>query len=316
MNRGKAAIEFEKPDEADKAVKHMDGGQLDGAFLNVQVSRQSPFNMLALPLLVPISTHSVLSCLKFPICGETDEHPFRFPNILYLLHDHLHLLNPLHLHVIVDVDHIRVLVLDHDLPLVVVVLHHTLVPPHLDEVGMAVVVDIVVGLRLPLVDIVVDLARVVEGVGVMVGEIHMFLVEEEEDMEEEEGTVEEGDMADMEDEVVDRVGLVVVGIDIENVLVHLFEDHQIEVVHEDEVHRMVEEVSRILVQDRGLYPDQGQGRSVAVQVRVGGRGRTREVSRDQGRDRRVVYVVSGWQVRVRAGVLHRKSNRMRAATKR
>jgi len=38
LNRGKAAVEFEHPDEAEKAVKHMDGGQLDGSFLAVQVS--------------------------------------------------------------------------------------------------------------------------------------------------------------------------------------------------------------------------------------------------------------------------------------
>lgn len=38
LNRGKAALEFEKPSQAEKAIKHMDGGQLDGAFLTVQVS--------------------------------------------------------------------------------------------------------------------------------------------------------------------------------------------------------------------------------------------------------------------------------------
>jgi RNA-binding protein with serine-rich domain 1 len=40
LNRGKAALEFEKPSQAAKAIKHMDGGQLDGAFLTVQVSDQ------------------------------------------------------------------------------------------------------------------------------------------------------------------------------------------------------------------------------------------------------------------------------------
>ena len=38
LNRGKAALEFETPSQAEKAVKHMDGGQLDGSFLSVQVS--------------------------------------------------------------------------------------------------------------------------------------------------------------------------------------------------------------------------------------------------------------------------------------
>ncbi|WWD18181.1 hypothetical protein CI109_102630 [Kwoniella shandongensis] len=38
LNRGKAAIEFDRASEAEKAVKHMDGGQLDGSFLSVQIS--------------------------------------------------------------------------------------------------------------------------------------------------------------------------------------------------------------------------------------------------------------------------------------
>lgn len=38
LNKGKAAIEFDTPAAASKAVKCMDGGQLDGSFLNVQVS--------------------------------------------------------------------------------------------------------------------------------------------------------------------------------------------------------------------------------------------------------------------------------------
>ena len=38
LNRGKAAIEFEYTQDAEKAIKHMDGGQLDGSFLTVQVS--------------------------------------------------------------------------------------------------------------------------------------------------------------------------------------------------------------------------------------------------------------------------------------
>jgi hypothetical protein len=38
LNRGKAALEFEKASQATQAVKHMDGGQLDGSFLQVQVS--------------------------------------------------------------------------------------------------------------------------------------------------------------------------------------------------------------------------------------------------------------------------------------
>jgi RNA-binding protein with serine-rich domain 1 len=38
LNRGKAAIEFSNAEEAEKAVKHMNGGQLDGSFLTIQVS--------------------------------------------------------------------------------------------------------------------------------------------------------------------------------------------------------------------------------------------------------------------------------------
>lgn len=49
LNRGKAAIEFAAPDLASKAVKHMDGGQLDGAFLTVQVS-------LPIPALITVSS--------------------------------------------------------------------------------------------------------------------------------------------------------------------------------------------------------------------------------------------------------------------
>lgn len=41
LNRGKAALEFANPDEADKAVTHMNGGQLDGSILSVQVSSQT-----------------------------------------------------------------------------------------------------------------------------------------------------------------------------------------------------------------------------------------------------------------------------------
>lgn len=41
LNRGKAALEFEKPEEATAAVKHMDGGQLDGSILSVLVSYPS-----------------------------------------------------------------------------------------------------------------------------------------------------------------------------------------------------------------------------------------------------------------------------------
>ena len=38
LNRGKAAVEFSEASEAEKAVKHMNGGQLDGLFLTIQVS--------------------------------------------------------------------------------------------------------------------------------------------------------------------------------------------------------------------------------------------------------------------------------------
>ena len=38
LNRGKAALEYEGPAEAETAIKHMNGGQLDGSFLTVQVS--------------------------------------------------------------------------------------------------------------------------------------------------------------------------------------------------------------------------------------------------------------------------------------
>jgi RNA recognition motif-containing protein len=42
LNRGKAAVEFSNAEEAKKAVKHMDGGQLDGSLLSVQVSYEAP----------------------------------------------------------------------------------------------------------------------------------------------------------------------------------------------------------------------------------------------------------------------------------
>jgi RNA-binding protein with serine-rich domain 1 len=41
LNRGKAAVEFSEASEAEKAVKHMNGGQLDGSFLTIQVSPSS-----------------------------------------------------------------------------------------------------------------------------------------------------------------------------------------------------------------------------------------------------------------------------------
>ncbi|GFZ43354.1 hypothetical protein JCM24511_01074 [Saitozyma sp. JCM 24511] len=43
LNRGKAALEYEEPEDAQKAVKHMDGGQLDGSFLTVQPLPASRF---------------------------------------------------------------------------------------------------------------------------------------------------------------------------------------------------------------------------------------------------------------------------------
>ncbi|ETW83849.1 hypothetical protein HETIRDRAFT_243176, partial [Heterobasidion irregulare TC 32-1] len=38
QNRGKAALEFEESAAAHKAASHMNGGQLDGAVLNVELS--------------------------------------------------------------------------------------------------------------------------------------------------------------------------------------------------------------------------------------------------------------------------------------
>lgn len=47
LGRGSALIEFEKPDEAEKAIRYMDGGQIDGQEITVskihnnkQLSRQ------------------------------------------------------------------------------------------------------------------------------------------------------------------------------------------------------------------------------------------------------------------------------------
>ncbi|KIK65506.1 hypothetical protein GYMLUDRAFT_158869, partial [Collybiopsis luxurians FD-317 M1] len=38
QNRGKAALEFSLPSEAHTAMSHMNGGQLDGAVLKVELS--------------------------------------------------------------------------------------------------------------------------------------------------------------------------------------------------------------------------------------------------------------------------------------
>lgn len=38
LNRGKAALEFDRPNQAEEAVRCMDGGILDGSVLKVQVS--------------------------------------------------------------------------------------------------------------------------------------------------------------------------------------------------------------------------------------------------------------------------------------
>ncbi|KZP12102.1 hypothetical protein FIBSPDRAFT_680970, partial [Athelia psychrophila] len=38
QNRGKAALEYADASEAQKAVSHMDGGQLDGAILKIELS--------------------------------------------------------------------------------------------------------------------------------------------------------------------------------------------------------------------------------------------------------------------------------------
>ncbi|WRT65949.1 uncharacterized protein IL334_002900 [Kwoniella shivajii] len=53
LNRGKAAIEFETPSDAQLAMKNMDGGQLDGSFLSVQISEHP------LPAPKPISPPAV-----------------------------------------------------------------------------------------------------------------------------------------------------------------------------------------------------------------------------------------------------------------
>jgi RNA-binding protein with serine-rich domain 1 len=49
LNRGKAAVEFSEASEAEKAVKHMNGGQLDGSFLTIQVS---PSSLLWIKLMI------------------------------------------------------------------------------------------------------------------------------------------------------------------------------------------------------------------------------------------------------------------------
>ncbi|KAI0033351.1 hypothetical protein K488DRAFT_47976, partial [Vararia minispora EC-137] len=38
QNRGKAGIEFQQPEMAQKAQSHMNGGQLDGAILKVELT--------------------------------------------------------------------------------------------------------------------------------------------------------------------------------------------------------------------------------------------------------------------------------------
>ncbi|KAF8204932.1 hypothetical protein BJ912DRAFT_840479, partial [Pholiota molesta] len=38
QNRGKAALEFAEPSSAHKAASHMDGGQIDGSILKVELS--------------------------------------------------------------------------------------------------------------------------------------------------------------------------------------------------------------------------------------------------------------------------------------
>ncbi|KAJ3981540.1 hypothetical protein F5890DRAFT_1417479, partial [Lentinula detonsa] len=38
QNRGKAALEFSQPSEAHVAASHMNGGQLDGAILKIELS--------------------------------------------------------------------------------------------------------------------------------------------------------------------------------------------------------------------------------------------------------------------------------------
>jgi RNA-binding protein with serine-rich domain 1 len=42
LNKGKAAIQYEDAAEAEKAASHMDGGQLDNAFLKVVVRVVDP----------------------------------------------------------------------------------------------------------------------------------------------------------------------------------------------------------------------------------------------------------------------------------
>lgn len=42
LNKGKAAIEFDLPAQADKAASHMNGGQLDGQYLKVKVGLVGP----------------------------------------------------------------------------------------------------------------------------------------------------------------------------------------------------------------------------------------------------------------------------------
>ncbi|OCF43208.1 hypothetical protein I317_02915 [Kwoniella heveanensis CBS 569] len=96
LNRGKAAIEFERPLDAQKAVKHMDGGQLDGSFLSVQLtpfgaflannlrSPNIPFLHLGLsPLLY--DDEGPFPALDHPLLVEDDLPPTLAPD-----HDHVH----------------------------------------------------------------------------------------------------------------------------------------------------------------------------------------------------------------------------------
>lgn len=83
LNRGKAAIEFSSPSEAEKATKHMDGGQLDGAYLTVQVSCKFRSDQgLAIEMqadLTDIRTSSSRTPTRLPNCRTQTILTFKVP---------------------------------------------------------------------------------------------------------------------------------------------------------------------------------------------------------------------------------------------
>ncbi|OBZ70165.1 RNA-binding protein with serine-rich domain 1 [Grifola frondosa] len=55
QNRGKAALEYADSASAHKAASHMDGGQLDGAMLKVELSELPAKNYLSLSVTLSLS---------------------------------------------------------------------------------------------------------------------------------------------------------------------------------------------------------------------------------------------------------------------